>query len=78
MNEETPMTDDDVMIPSATPVSAMQVHIPRLAREHYETREYLIKLQAEVLKLVGVVDELIQTMDPNPTAEPKPSGKKNK
>lgn len=77
MSEETPMTDDDVMIPSATPVSAMQVHIPRLAREHYETREYLIKLQAEVIKLVGVVGDLIQTMDNNPTAEPK-SSKKSK
>mgnify|MGYP006280783247 CR=1 FL=1 len=77
MSEKPPMTDDDVMIPSATPVSAMQVHIPRLAREHYETREYLIKLQAEVIKLVGVVDDLIQTMDNNPTAEVK-SSKKSK
>lgn len=50
------------MIPSASQPTTMQVHIPRLAREHYETREYVIGLQKQLLNLVGLVNELIQSV----------------
>lgn len=64
------------MIPPATQPTTMQVHIPRLAREHYETREYVIGLQKQLLNLVGVVNELIQSM--SDTEPEKVSTKKAK
>lgn len=54
--------ENDELIPSASPISAMQVHIPRLAKEHYETREYLRQVQKQLLKLTEVVDELVQSI----------------
>lgn len=63
--------NDNDLIPSATPVSAMQVHIPRLAKEHYETREYLRQIQKQLLKLTEIVDELVESMADEQIAELK-------